>query len=64
MLTTVEAGRDIDAYKDEVPGNSLLSFIVQACFEVLVNQQCRSDATDVWRPLFQVEDVNASVLTL
>lgn len=51
MLTTVEAGRDIDAYKDEVPGDSFLSCIVQACSEVLVNQQCRSDAADVWGPL-------------
>ena len=64
MLTTVEAGRDIDAYKDEVPGDSFLSCIVQACSEVLVNQQCRSDAADVWGPLLQVKDVNVSVLTL
>ena len=51
MLTTVEAGRDIDAYKDEVLKQKIPSTLVQTCSKVIIKQQCCPDAIDVWRPL-------------
>lgn len=54
MVSTVEAGRDIDSYKDEVISVSGIQSIVQACFEVAVELERCTDAIDVGRSVFQV----------
>ena len=54
MVSTVEAGRDIDSYKDEVLISVHLKRIVQARFEIPVEFERRADAVDVRRSLFQV----------
>lgn len=54
MVSTVEAGRDIDSYKDEVLISVHLKRIVQACFEVPVEFERCANAVDVGRSLFQV----------
>lgn len=54
MVSTVEAGRDIDSYKDEVLISVHLKRIVQARFEVPVEFERCANAADVRRSLFQV----------
>lgn len=54
MVSTVEAGRDIDSYKDEVLISVHLERIVQARFEVPVEFERCANAADVRRSLFQV----------
>ena len=54
MVSTVEAGRDIDSYKDEVLMSVHLKRIVQARFEVPVEFERCANAVDVGRSLFQV----------
>ena len=54
MMSTVEAGRDIDSYKDEVLISVHLERIVQARIEVPVEFERCANAADVRRSLFQV----------
>ena len=54
MVSTVEAGRDIDSYKDEVISVSDIQSVVQARFEVVVELERCADAVDVGRFVFQV----------
>ena len=54
MVSTVEAGRDIDSYKDEVMYVIPTQRIVEARFEVVVEFERCADAIDVGRSVFQV----------
>ena len=52
MLSTVEAGRDIDSYKDEVVVCVDSSWVVKAGSQIPVKQQCGPNAAHVWRSVF------------